>query len=184
MTKYDTLKPGEKEIIARQLGRSPRNLAGIAVHCPAGEPQVIATHPLTLHGVYPEVFPTLYWLSCPRLVKAISRLEGAGLIEEIQERVFHDPELLEQLHEAHRVYAEQRMALVNEKALSELGEYPAQFEVLAHSGVGGIMDEGIKCLHTHFADYLVNRKNPVGRLVAERLGEKVLEQCTECEPEV
>lgn len=182
---FQPLKEGDKAVIARQLGRQPRNLVGVAVRCPAGHPQVIVTHPVMYHdGVYPEVFPTLYWLSCPRLVKEVSRLEGAGVIEDIQEAIFHNPELQEELNEEHRQYAEERLALVKNVTLNPLKEeYPAQYDVLVHSGVGGIMDKGIKCLHTHFADYLVHGKNPVGRLVAEKLGDKIVEMCEECKEE-
>lgn len=178
----NSLKEGDRSIITQQLGRQPRNLVGVAVRCPAGNPRVIVTHPLFYHdGVFPEIFPTLYWLTCPRLVKEISRLEGTGAIEEIQREVFGDPVLRTELGEAHQRYAEQRLALVSDVTLTPLKEsYPAQYDVLVHSGVGGIMDEGIKCLHTHYADYLANGENPVGRLVADRLGEKTDELCQDC----
>ncbi|AZR74600.1 hypothetical protein BBF96_15190 [Anoxybacter fermentans] len=181
MAKYEPLKEGDKSIITKQLGRPPRNLIGVAVRCKDGIPQVIVTHPVIFHGEYPEVFPTLYWLSCPRLVKEISRLEGTGAIEEIQDIIFNDPVLKNTLDEVYRIYADQRMALVKNPTLKLLKErHPSQYEVLLHSGVGGIMSQGIKCLHTHFADYLVNKVNPVGFLVAERLGDKINENCHQC----
>lgn len=171
-------------MITGQLGRQPRNLWGVAVRCPAGNPRVIVTHPVFYHdGVFPEIFPTLYWLTCPRLVKEISRLEGSGAIEEIQREIYADPVLKAELMEAHRRYAAGRAALVNDVTLASLREdYPAQYDVLLHSGVGGIMDEGIKCLHTHYADYLASGANPIGRLVAGRLGEKANEMCHDCTP--
>lgn len=177
-----SLKEGDRSIITQQLGRQPRNLAGVAVRCPAGNPQVIVTHPVFYHdGVFPEVFPTLYWLTCQRLVKEISRLEGIGAIEEIQGEIFGDPTRKAELAEAHQRYAKQRLALVSEVTRMALrDDYPAQYDVLSQSGVGGIMDEGIKCLHTHYADYLVNGKNPVGCLVAERLGDKAEQLCRDC----
>lgn len=181
LANYEPLLEGDKAIITKQLGRTPRGVMGVAVRCPEGSPQVIVTHPVILHGVYPEIFPTLYWLTCPRLVKEISRLEGAGVIEEIQQEIDQDPKFVQELEEVYQEYANQRMELVKESTLKPIRErYPAQYEVLTQSGVGGIMDKGIKCLHTHFADYLVNRKNPVGRLTAERLGERLQERCQEC----
>ncbi len=179
--KYEPLKDGDKLIIKNQIGRPPRNLMGIAARCSTGEPQVIVTHPVIFHGEFPEVFPTLYWLSCPRLVKEISRLEGMGVIEEIQEQVFGDEQLKQDLDQAYQDYADERLALVKDPTLKLLKEgHPAQYEVLIHSGVGGIMNQGVKCLHAHFADYLVHGKNPVGRLVAERLGDKMKEECDQC----
>lgn len=178
---YEPLLEGDKAIITKQLGRTPRGVMGVAVRCPEGSPRVIVTYPVILHGVYPEVFPTLYWLTCPRLVKEISRLEGAGVIEEIQQEINQDPNLIQELEEVYQEYANRRMELVKESTLKPIRErYPAQYEVLTKSGVGGIMDKGIKCLHTHFADYLVNGKNPVGRLAAEQLGERLNELCHVC----
>lgn len=184
MGKFEPLKEGDRAIIAEQLGRQPRNLLGIAARCPNEQPRVIVTHPVIFHGEYPEVFPTLYWLTCPTQVKEISRLEGMGAIEEIQNLVFADTELKEQLIEAYHNYAEQRLALVKEPTLKLLRErHPAQYEVLVHSGVGGIMNQGIKCLHAHYADYLINNNNPVGRLTAERLEDRLIEPCTHCKIE-
>lgn len=46
----------------------------------------------------------------------------------------------------------------------------AIYRVLRDSGVGGINNlEGIKCLHVHLADYLVNKENPVGEKVWDGL---------------
>ena len=185
MAKYKPLKEGEKGMIAQQLGRQPRKLKGVAVRCESGNPQVIVTHPVMFHGgEYPEVFPSLYWLSCPRLVKEISRLEGAGLINEIQEMIDNDQDLKDELEEAYQLYAKQRLELVKEPTLKLLREWHTdQYQVLCESGVGGIRSEGIKCLHAQLADYLVNGINPVGRIVAERLGDKLNESCNKCSTE-
>lgn len=178
---YETLKPGDQTMIAEQLKRPARNLFGIASRCVSGFPEVIVTHPVIFREEFLEIFPTLYWLSCPRLVKEVSRLEGGGAIEEIQGQILADPELKTELVEAHHRYAQKRLALVKKPILDLIkSQHPAQYDVLLHSGVGGSMHPGIKCLHAHLADYLVDRENPVGQLIIKKLADKIDEKCHQC----
>lgn len=174
--------------IRAQLGRSVRGVAGVVVRCRYGRPQVIATYPLQYDGegvrrlppgeLEPErlgVFPTLYWLTCPMLVRSIGRLEAAGWIRRIKEEVAANPVEREELIAAHRETARLRRRLVDAETAERLErEFPGQYRVLTTTGVGGIRflqdggtigEPGVKCLHTHFADYLARGKNPVGRRV-------------------
>ena len=49
-------------------------------------------------------------------------------------------------------------------------EYPQRYQVLATSGVGGIRSpQGVKCLHTHAADYLARGENAIGAETLELL---------------
>src|ERR1019366_8869696 len=66
----------DQEVIAAQLGRSPRGLAGVAHRCPCGLPDVAETAPRPPDG---SPFPTLYYLTCPRANAAVSKLEASGL---------------------------------------------------------------------------------------------------------
>lgn len=180
-SEYDALKVGERAIITAQLNRSPRNLAAIAKRCASGFPEVIVTHPVFFYQQFPEIFPTLYWLSCPRLVKEVARLEGGGAIEEIQKKILADPQLSRELTETNQHYAKKRLTLVKKPTINLLkSKYPGQWDVLLHSGVGGSLKAGIKCLHAHLADFLIEGKNPVGQLIEEKLAEKIDEECTQC----
>ena len=73
-----------------QLGRPPRGLRAVAHRCPCGLPDVVETAPRLPDGT---PFPTLYYLTCPRAAAAVSRLEAAGLMREMQDRLAGDPEL-------------------------------------------------------------------------------------------
>lgn len=77
----------------------------------------------------------------------------------------------ERLSLTHLRYAENRLNLLPDKIKKDLNKKSkAILEVLRKSGVGGIIDkEGVKCLHTHLADFLVNKDNPVGELVWARV---------------
>src|SRR5215469_5153985 len=65
----------EAAVVARQLGRPPRGLRRVAHRCPCGLPDVVETAPRLADGT---PFPTLYYLTCPRAVAAVSRLEAGG----------------------------------------------------------------------------------------------------------
>jgi exopolyphosphatase/guanosine-5'-triphosphate,3'-diphosphate pyrophosphatase len=97
-------------------------------------------------------FPTLYWLTCPTAVKAISRLESEGWVKRFADRARSDPELGDALERAHRSYAEER------------GRWAAGAE--AWGGVGGTR-AGVKCLHAHYANHVAGGEDPVGADVAE-----------------
>jgi exopolyphosphatase/guanosine-5'-triphosphate,3'-diphosphate pyrophosphatase len=119
--------------------------------CGPGHPLVIQNHPLDSGG---EPFPTLYWLTCPDAVRAVSRLEADGWIKRLEARARDDPELGGALDRTHRSYAAGRGRLV---AGAE-----------SWGGVGGSR-AGLKCLHAHYAHHLAGGPDPVGAWVAERV---------------
>jgi len=102
-------------------------------------------------------FPTLYWLTCPETVKAVSRLESDGWIKRLAEQAEVDPELRTALRRAHEEYARER------------GELHPGAE--AWGGVGGSAS-GVKCLHAHHAYHLAGGRDPIGAWVAGRLGDE------------
>lgn len=151
------------KIIKRQLDREPDNLLEIAKRCPFGYPAVLTVKPYE-NSI---VFPTTYWLSCPYFVKKISKIENNGLIQKLTLRLKTDEEFRALLKKAHENYAKKRLSYLE----IEPTDLPDGIkDVLVNSGVGGIIDkEGVKCLHTHFADYLINGLNPVGEIVFNKL---------------
>jgi uncharacterized protein len=60
--------------VAAQLGRTPRGTRAVAHRCPCSLPAVVETTPRLPDGT---PFPTLYYLTCPRLTGAVSALESA-----------------------------------------------------------------------------------------------------------
>lgn len=107
---------------------------------------VIESHPRLEDG---SPFPTLYWLTCPILLKRVSRLESTGFMTALNERLKED----DSLHE--------RLA----RAIVQLRERRDAHEVIVDSGAppGGGPDK-VKCLHAHVAHELVDGNNPVGAL--------------------
>ena len=64
------IDPADRDVVERQLGRTPRALSGVAHRCPCGQPDVVETAPRLEDGT---PFPTLYYLTCPRASAAASR---------------------------------------------------------------------------------------------------------------
>lgn len=145
----DELRAADREAVRQQLGREPTTPFSVVARCSDGHPLVIRNRPLDAEG---HPFPTIYWLTCPVAVKAVSRLESEGWIGRINDRCVGDTEFRDALVAAHGAYA------------SERGEMVAGAE--AWGGVGGTR-VGVKCLHAHHAFHLAGGDDPVGALVGE-----------------
>ena len=78
--------PSEAELqrVAEQLGRAPRGVVAISYHTPDGEPGVVMTAPRLPDGT---PFPTLYYLTDPRLTAEASRLEVAHVMKWMETRL-------------------------------------------------------------------------------------------------
>jgi hypothetical protein len=150
----DPIGPDERGIVERQLGRPPRALVAVAHRCPCGQPDVVETSPRLEDGT---PFPTLYYLTCPRLASAIGTLEAAGLMREQTARLAQDPELRARYESAAEDYVARR------DRLEVLEDVPAQ----------GGMPTRVKCLHVLVAHSLAVGAgvNPFGDEALERLPE-------------
>jgi uncharacterized protein len=135
----------DRAVIAEQLGRPPRAVRAVAARCPSGHPSVVQTSPRLEDGT---PFPTLYYLTCPRLTSLVSRLEASGLMREMTDRLATDPDLAEAYLAAHRGYLAQRDAI----------------EPLGTDVSAGGMPGRVKCLHVHVAHSLAvgQGTNPFG----------------------
>lgn len=137
--------------IAAQLGRRPRGLHAVAFRCPCGLPAVIETAPRLDDGT---PFPTLYYLTCPKAVAAVSRLEADGVMREMTQQLERDAVLSAAYHDAHRDYLARRARVTREAGVRPL---PAGTQ-----SAGG-MPERVKCLHALVAHELAAPgANPIG----------------------
>jgi len=127
--------PRDLAVVAAQLGRRPRGTRAIAHWCRCGLPDVVQTTPYLPDGT---PFPTLYYLTCPRAVSAVGRLEARGVMRDMTNRLRTDPELADRYRRAYEDYVARR---------NELGRLPGD------PGVGG-MPHRVKCLHALVAHAL------------------------------
>ncbi|WP_199432584.1 DUF501 domain-containing protein [Qaidamihabitans albus] len=132
---FEPVTDADREIVAEQLGRPPRALRAIAARCPGGHPAVVQTSPRLEDGT---PFPTLYYLTCPRLSAIVGKLEAEGVMREMTERLAEDAELAAAYQRAHKSYLAQRDAI----------------EPLGHQVSAGGMPGRVKCLHVHLAHTL------------------------------
>jgi hypothetical protein len=132
------------------LGREPRGPYEVVLNDIDGAALVIRNGPILDDGT---PMPTRYWLVGKHARLAIDRLESAGGVGAAEAAV--DPEELEQ---AHRRYAAERDAAV-----------PGGWRGPRPSGGVGGTRRGVKCLHAHYAWFLVGGDDPVGRWVARQL---------------
>ena len=94
-------------IVSGQLGRTARDVTGIAVRCPYGRPAVIESAP-TLAG---KPNPNLLYLTCPTATVAISTIEAAGGVKRFKDLVRADAELRRSLDAVVDAYKRRRAAL-------------------------------------------------------------------------
>jgi uncharacterized protein len=149
----------DRDLVERQLGRRPRAFRRVVVRCPFGAPAV------TEQAAYDESgdpFPTTYYVTCPQLVAAISRLEAAGGVERWSEAAKSEPALAVSLARA----TEEQRRVRAELAAGEPGpDEGASLEL----GIGGSRNpEQLKCLHAHAAFALARPGYELGeRILAE-----------------
>lgn len=139
------------------IGRTLSGRCAVVVRRATGEPVVIENEPHLRDGT---PMPTLFWLIDPDIHDAVSRLESDGGVHRFEEEI--DADVLAQTH---RDYAARRSAAT----LRREGPQPT-------GGVGGTR-QGIKCLHAHLAHYLAGFPDPVGALVAGKIGLPPLTVC-------
>lgn len=144
--------PEDEAVVTAQLGREPRGRWGVAVRCHLGVPMVIENHPRLDDG---SPFPTLFWLTCPLLVKRVGTLEAEGAMTMLNEKLAEDEGLRERL----------RSSIERLKARRDT------YERIDDSGSppGGDADR-VKCLHAHTAQELALPPDPVGALALAGTG--------------
>ncbi|MGX1769510.1 DUF501 domain-containing protein [Dietzia sp. NPDC055343] len=109
-----------------------RPLLEVSYRSPDGRPGVVKTAPRLEDGT---PFPTLYYLTDPRLTAEASRQESAGIMRGMTTRLSTDPEMAANYLQAHERYLEKRNAI----------------EDLGTDFSGGGMPERVKCLHVLMA---------------------------------
>jgi hypothetical protein len=155
------LTPAELDVIARQASASGRAsggrfsaslVMGIVTRCQYGYPKALLCNPLT--GVHP--FPTVFWLSCPHLLKVIGHIENWNGVASMED--FLKGKEAEWMR-YRTAYALLRLSLIPLSRRRFLREHRRRiFSSLQGSGVGGVKDVGghifVKCIHLQAASFL------------------------------
>jgi uncharacterized protein len=137
-----TAPAADAQAVRALIGREPLAGFAVAVRCPHGAPAVVTNSPLDSEG---RPFPTRDWLCCRALAEAVSRLEAAGGVRELEGDASMAPALADAHAEHRRLHA-------------------------GHN-VGGVRDPSrVKCLHAHLAFALARGGSPVGDWITARAG--------------
>jgi hypothetical protein len=149
----------DRELVARQIGRTPRAFGRVAARCPFGAPAVTEQKPYDSAGA---PFPTTYYLTCRHLVAAVSRLEAAGGVERWSTAAGEDEVLAESLVRATAEQQRVRRELAGGREGADGGRS-------LDLGIGGSGNPGqLKCLHAHAAFALARPGYELGdRIVGE-----------------
>lgn len=150
-----TVAQADLDAVAEQLGRPPRGILEISSRCPSGHPNVVKTEPRLGDGT---PFPTLYYVTCPRLAGSIGTLEASGLMADMSQRLTEDADLARHYAAAHEQYLAEREAI---------GPVP-EIEGISAGG----MPTRVKCLHVLVGHSLAKGRgvNPLGDEAVDLLG--------------
>ncbi len=113
---------------------------------------VVENHPILEDGA---PFPTLFWLTCPVLLKRVSHLEAGGVMASLNEMLASAPELRERLAQSIEALRARRDS---HAVIEESGAPP-----------GGGPDK-VKCLHAHVAQELASPGDPAGAFALAATG--------------
>lgn len=136
--------------VAELLGRVPRGHFDVVVRDVNGDPVVVRNAPFLDDGT---PMPTLYYLVGVELVKAVSRIEASGAVDEVEAELDAD-----EIAAIHRRYEQERDADIGP---DHVGPRPS-------GGVGGTR-VGVKCLHAHVAHQLATGDDAIGRWTLARV---------------
>jgi uncharacterized protein len=128
--------PHDLEVLSRQLGRPVRDVVEIPARCVCGNPLVAATAPRLSNGT---PFPTTFYLTHPVITSAVSRLEAAGVMNDMNGQLTADPELAAAYRSAHGAYLAARDAIGRRSGIGAVPEIDG-------ISAGG-MPTRVKCLH-------------------------------------
>lgn len=152
---FPSATAADLDVVRAQLGRPARGVVGIAARCVCGNPVVVATAPRLADGT---PFPTFYYLTHPAATAALSRLEAAQAMRELQAELAADGGLRAAYRRAHDAYLADRARYGD---VAEIGGVSA-----------GGMPTRVKCLHALVAHALAAGPgvNPVGDIALDRCG--------------
>ena len=151
-----SVAPADLEAVTEQLGRPARGIVEVSSRCPSGHPNVVKTEPRLPDGT---PFPTLYYVTCPRLSGAIGTLEASGLMAEMTTRISGDSGLADAYARAHEAYLAEREALASVPEIEGIS--------------AGGMPTRVKCLHVLVGHALAVGPgvNPLGDEAVQLLGD-------------
>ncbi len=155
-----------------QLGRPAVGEFTVLRFCHYGYPLAILNKPFP-EGWDGPVFTTCWWLTCPLLQKDIQRLEGASYLKKMAGLL---PEKQEEYYR--KKAREKRLQLLSPWEIRFLQEQkPHILRDFLCRGIAGEENPGLKCLHAHYAFYLMFPEYKLGREIDKILPGRLERRC-------
>ncbi|MBN2436228.1 MAG: DUF501 domain-containing protein [Spirochaetes bacterium] len=168
----DTATDEDRRVTGCQINRKNADPYGIIHRCPWNFPVAVSQKIIDSDGnLHYGNLSNPLWLTCPYLNYEIHELENEGMIRAVNEFILTDREAMERMQDAHAHFYYYRKHLYRHQSGGGISDSLIEnFNV----GIGGISDTRfIKCLHLHFAHYLVYKQNVAGKIVEELLNKKI-----------
>jgi uncharacterized protein len=154
----------DRVAVAAQLGRDPHPMSRVVARCPYGFAAAVEDLPYDASG---RPLPTLFYLTCPSFVAAVSRLESDGGVRRWTARAAADAALRRSLREAASLTRRRRRELAARSVAR-----PADAGASLATGVAGVRDPlAVKCLHAHVAHALAHPAYLFGHAVLAEVAE-------------
>ena len=168
-----TQQPSTDDLVtlSLQLGRPVRDVVDVPARCVCGNPVVATTAPPRRNGI---PFPTTFYLTHPAATAAVSRVEAAGVMTRMNERLREDAGLVAGYRAAHEDYLARREQVRRRAGLDPVWE-------IEGISAGG-MPERVKCLHVLAGHSLAAGRGviPLGDEVLALIAEEFSTQACVC----
>lgn len=157
------------DIISRQINSKMVSIAGIVCRCRHGHPRVVLLKPDNKRHLYYTALSNPLWLTCPHLNKKIHQLESRGLISKIQNILQNNPSMKHTMELAHA-----DLYYLRKKLFKQFCNKPTESDnQVLYTGIGGTRcTSSVKCLHLHYAHYMICSSNSIGYMIHRLLNER------------
>ena len=118
-----------------------------------------------------EPFPTIFWVTHPRLRALISKIEIENRGIQYEKRLQQDTKELQSMKQAHLAYGNERFSMITAQDRVYIEKRRWNSALDSSRGVAGIRNyAAIKCLHAHAAHFWSGcQENVVGKWVSEEV---------------
>lgn len=156
---FEPVQESDLDFFEAVTGRKPKSAVAVVRRCRYGHPMAFASLPVLGR----EPFPTVFWLTCPHLLKICGKLESALFHRHVESEIEKNEKLTREFRTAH-----EKMQLIR-RLLAEDASLELPEEVL-NAGIGGVKNlSSVKCLHAHMAAALAGIESPVSRALYEAI---------------
>lgn len=124
-----------------------------------------------------EPFPTMFWVTHPRLRALISKIELENRGSQYEILLKEDTKALESMKQAHLAYGKERYSMITAEDRDFISKRRWDSALDTSRGVAGMRNQaGVKCLHAHAAHYWSGcKENIIGQWVAEEVSKLLLD---------